>query len=92
MELSEIKLYLRIDSDDEDALLTTLKTAAEAYLLNAGVRQTYDNKLYCLVVQMLVGHWYENRNTVLIGSISKTLEYSLSAIITQLKYLSEVIE
>lgn len=91
MELEEIKLFLRVDSDDEDTLIQDMQSAAEIYLLNAGVTQTYDNKLYCLVVKMLITHWYENRSVILIGSISKALEYSLSSIILQLNYTSEVI-
>lgn len=33
---------------------------------------------------MLVGHWYENRETVLVGTISKELEHAVHAIMWQL--------
>lgn len=87
MELAEIKLFLRIDHDDEDTFLTSLKAAAELYLTNAGVTQTYDNKLYCLAVQMLIAHWYETRGE----GVAKDLEFSLKRIILQLNYTSEVV-
>lgn len=87
MELAEIKLFLRIDSDDEDTLLTNLKAAAEAYLLNAGVTQTYPDNLYKLAVQMLITHWYETRGE----GVSKDLEFSLKRIILQLNYTAEVV-
>lgn len=32
-------------------------------------------------VKMLVAHWYVNRETVLVGTISKPLEYSLEALL-----------
>jgi len=32
---------------------------------------------------LLIGHWYENREAVLIGSISKTIEFALNALLSQ---------
>ncbi len=90
MNLDEVKQFLRIDWEDEDTLLTTLQMAAEEYLKNAGVNKDYTKALYKLAVQLLISHWYENRNTVLIGSISKKIEFSLQSIITQLVYTQEV--
>ena len=84
MEISEIKEFLRLDTDDEDILISGLKLAAEEYLTNAGVTKDYTKELYKLVVKILVSHWYENRDAVIIGSISKTLEFSLNSMIIQL--------
>lgn len=89
MELNEIKEYIRVDYDDDDLLLEELKGAAEEYLTNAGINVNYKSRLYKLAIKMLVIHWYENRETVLIGSISKSLEYSLSAILKQLRYCGD---
>lgn len=86
MELEELKLYLRVDSEDENSLISELQLGAEEYLLNAGVNKDYTKKLYKLAVKLLVNHWYDNRDSVLIGSISKSMEFSLASIITQLKY------
>ncbi|CAI3699711.1 conserved hypothetical protein [Clostridium neonatale] len=86
MGLDEIKLYLRIDTDDEDELLSSLQLSAEEYLLNAGIEKDYEKQLYKLAVKLLISNWYENRNPVLTGSISKKLEYSLQHIIAQLIY------
>lgn len=86
MGLDEIKLYLRIDTDDEDELLSSLQLSAEEYLLNAGIEKDYERQLYKLAVKLLISNWYENRNPVLTGSISKKLEYSLQHIIAQLIY------
>lgn len=86
MEITEIKLYLRIDGDDEDELLESLKLAAEEYLLNADIQKDYTKELYKLAVKILITSWYENRSPILTGSISKKVEYSLSHILPQLMY------
>lgn len=90
MELAELKLYLRVDNDDDDQFIETLQQAAIEYLINAGVVQT-DNALYALAVKLLVAHWYENRQAVIIGQVSKQLEYSLQAVLAQLMYSKQVI-
>lgn len=86
MEIEEIKLFLRIDDNSEDTLIESFKSAAEEYLENAGVIKDYSKELYKLAIKLLVSHWYENRDSVLIGSISKKLEYSLNSILIQLQY------
>lgn len=85
MELDEIKLYLRLDTDDEDELLKSFQLSAEEYLANAGVIKDYEKNLYKLAIKLLISNWYENRIPVLSGSISKKIEYSLQNIITQLQ-------
>lgn len=85
--LQEIKEYMRLDEDYDDLLIQTLITSAETYLLNAGVRENYENNLYGLAIKMLVLHWYENREV--IGE-AKKLSFSLDSIITQLVYCYEV--
>lgn len=37
-------------------------------------------------ILMLVAHWYENRNTVLVGSISKPLEYAVESLLSSQKW------
>lgn len=86
MELFELKSFLRVDGDEDDALIVALQSAAEEYCKNAGVPVDYGNALYCLAVQMLVTHWYENRSPVDSGSVSKVVELSLVNILTQLRF------
>ena len=87
--LEEIKNYMRIDEDYDDNLINSLIEAANLYMVNAGVKN-FENNLYKLAIKMLVLHWYENRDIVLIGSISKNLEFTMKNIITQLQYCYEV--
>ena len=86
MGIEEIKLFLRIDDNSENTLIESFKSAAEEYLENAGVIEDYSKELYKLAIKLLVSHWYENRDSVLVGSISKKLEYSLNSILIQLQY------
>ena len=87
--LEEIKNYMRIDEDYDNSLINSLIESANIYMVNAGVKN-FENDLYKLAIKMLVLHWYENRDIVLIGSISKNLEFTMKNIITQLQYCYEV--
>lgn len=82
--LDEIAEYAKIDKSEED--IQSYIDAAETYLTNAGAAKDETNAIYKLAVKLLVTHWHDNRSAVLIGSISKSLEYSLQSIIAQLKY------
>lgn len=88
---NSLKQYLKVEEDDDDPIITLQMKAAFSYMKNAGVKVEEAKKdvdhyeLYKLAVFMLVGHWYENRGTVLVGSISKELEHSLTSIIIQLR-------
>lgn len=92
MEIQEIKDFLKIENSDEDSFITSLQSAAEEYCKNAGVPKMTDSKLYDLSIKMLVGHWYENRNIVAVGTITKVMEFSLNNILVQLRYSKPVTE
>lgn len=77
------------DSDFDlktDEEITDLIDAAKIYLTNAGAIPNESNKLYCLAVKILVLHWHDNRGAIIVGTITKEIEYSLQSIINQLKY------
>lgn len=85
LTLDETKLWLRVDGNDEDAIIQTLMGAAETYLGNA-VEIQFDStnqlaKLFCFV---LCADWYENRE--LIGSQpSDKVRFTCQSIMTQLQ-------
>jgi uncharacterized phage protein (predicted DNA packaging) len=87
VELEEVKPFLRIDGDEEDNVISPLILAAEAYIKIA-TRPDVDtsNELYKIAVKLLISHWYENREAVVVGSISKSLEFSLQSILIQLSH------
>lgn len=61
MELSEIKVYCRIDEDYDDSLIEMLKAAAEEYLKGAGIPVKYEDYTYKLTVLSLVRYYYDER-------------------------------
>ena len=82
--LADAKGYLKIDTDDDDALIAMQVLAADTYLENA-TGQTYTSedvlaKLYCL---MLVQNLYDNRTLVVSGN--ESLSTTASAIMLQLQ-------
>lgn len=84
--LEETKQYLRVDTDVDDALITSLINAAETYLINA-TGKTFDNtnplaRLFCLV---LVVDWYENRGFT-SGKVADGVRPVISSMLAQLNY------
>lgn len=86
MELEELKIYLKIDDNEEDIFIQTLQTSAEEYLTNAGIIKDYSKELYKLAIKILVAHWYENRAVETIGKNITKIAFSLDVILIQLKY------
>lgn len=89
LTLKDAKDYLRVEQDDttEDAFITTLIESAELYIKN-GTDKTFDatNELAKLATKILITHWFENRSPVIVGSITKEIEYSIKSIMLQLTY------
>lgn len=86
--LDEAKLYLRVDGNDDDDLITMLIKAAEEYIKSATGKE-YDGtnnlaKLLCLV---LITDWYENREQS--DKISEKYRFTVQTILAQLKYQPE---
>lgn len=86
MNLEELKLFLKVDDYEEDALIQALQSAAEEYLTNAGINKDYTKELYKLAIKILVSHWYENRAVETIGKNVSKIAFGLDTILTQLKY------
>ncbi|MGG7145138.1 head-tail connector protein [Clostridium nigeriense] len=86
MDLEELKLFLRIDGEEEDTLIEGLQLGAEEYLKNAGITKDYSKELYKLAIRILVSHWYENRSVETVGKNVSKIAFGLDTIITQLKY------
>lgn len=87
MDLEELKLFLRVDGEEEDLLIESLKIGAEEYLTNAGINKDYSKQLYKLAIKILVTHWYENRAVENIGKNVSKITFGLDTIILQLKYI-----
>lgn len=84
IELSLVKLHLRVDGDEEDALIEGYLNAALAHVeqhcdrvLVEGVPVLPDQMALTKDVQqaalLLVGHWYANREAVASGLVEVPL-------------------
>ncbi|KKD42558.1 head-tail connector protein [Bacillus sp. FSL L8-0167] len=88
MDLKTLKdEYLKIDTDQDDALLKTLITAAKEYIKNGIGRYVEGNAQFELVVGMLVEHWYENRGMYESGVSGSNIPFTVHALLTQLRYV-----
>jgi uncharacterized phage protein (predicted DNA packaging) len=86
LTLEEIKVFLKVDHEEEDAFIQGLKLSAEEYLTNAGIKKDYTKELYKLAIKILISHWYENRAVETVGKNVSKIAFGLDTIIVQLKY------
>lgn len=82
MKLEDIKLYMRVDTDADDALITGLIAAAQQYLHETtGLVYDDTNNLHQLVCKLLIAHWYEHRE--IVGD-EKEIPYTATRLLTHL--------
>lgn len=86
MELSELKNYLRIDHDLDDALIGTLQDVAEKYIYGAIEVTATDDERFDYAVTLLVSHWYENRIATSEKAFAE-IPFGVTALIHQLRGL-----
>lgn len=60
--LSLCKKYMNIDFDTDDMLISSLMSAADAYLTNAGVSREVDSFLYDAIANDMVLRMYDGRD------------------------------
>ncbi|MEK5366780.1 head-tail connector protein [Bacillus sp. FSL R5-0654] len=88
MDLKMLKdEYLKVDTDQDVALLKTLITAAKGYIKNGIGRYVEGNEQYALVTGMLVAHWYENRGVYESGVSGSSIPFTIRDQLTQLRYV-----
>lgn len=61
LDIDTIKLYCRIDDAEEDMLIHMMRTAAENYLLNAGIPKVYTDFTYKLTILTIIRYYYDER-------------------------------
>lgn len=87
-QLDDCKLYMRVDSTDEDELIAGLYRAAQEYLARAGIYCTEGNaSSYALAVHSLTLHYYDHRDAF---GTDAGIPVGLRPIINQLKLEAEV--
>lgn len=93
LTIEEVKNWLRIDGDDEDAIVSSLIGAATTYLQDATGRKNFGKQtsIAKLVCQYMITHWYEEREyyNPTPNAVRKPI---ITAMITQLKYGGDEVE
>lgn len=85
--LDDTKAFLRVDGNDDDAVIQTLIDAAKKYIKQGtGVNVSEDDAQSILCMHLLVGYWYENRNSVGQGA---ELPFTITAQLVQLETRGE---
>ena len=82
MKIEDIKLYMRVDTDADDALITGLIAAAQQYIHETtGLVYDDNNNIHQLVCKLLVAHWYEHRE--IVGD-DKEVPYTATRLLTHI--------
>ena len=85
MKLEDIKIYLRIDGDEEDGLLNTMMAAGEEYIRSAVGAYDDTDPTAQVLLAAIVQNMYDNRELT-----KKRIEYTFQSIILQLRMKYEL--
>ena len=102
-----LKKYLRVDTNDEDDLISTQLSAADKYISGKVSKtqallgtsetgeKTYaaltEDPLYQQCVRLMVSHWYDNREIVAKGTIVTGIQHTVDAILAHIEGCSDYI-
>lgn len=100
LNIADMKIYLRVDADDEDSLIEAQMSAADKYISGKlSKTQVYlstgedgvkvygplaEDSLYQQCIKLIVAHWYENREIVASGA-STGIQHTVDAILTHIE-------
>ena len=66
INLDDIKNYLRISHDKDDAVLANLLETAKSFAkIKTGVSYNENDNLYDLLLKYLIQHYYDNRSAIM---------------------------
>lgn len=85
-ELGTVKEYLKIDGDDDNAVLITCVKAAIQYIIGAVGRYSEENQAAKVLLFALTQNFYENRELMQMDvQQRKRMEYTYGSLILQLQ-------
>ncbi len=91
MKLEDIKIYLRIDGDEEDGLLNTMMAAGEEYIRFAVGAYDDTDPTAQVLLAAIVQNMYDNRELMQSEQqTKKRIEYTFQSIILQLRMKYEL--
>lgn len=92
IDLARVKLHLRVDGNDEDPVITGYFDAAKAHVAMHCDRELVETEPMGpeqmgltpdveQAILLLVGHWYANREAVVIGTISSAVPLAVERLL-----------
>ncbi|WP_434558024.1 head-tail connector protein [Pseudomonas sp. Z4-20] len=92
IDMARVKLHLRVDGDEEDALIVGYFEAAKSYVAMHCDRELVETAPIGpeqigftpdveQAVLLLVGHWYANREAVVTGTISTAVPLAVDRLL-----------
>lgn len=91
MELEELKLYLRIDSNDEDDVLRLMMGAAENYIVNSVGDFDKEDPQAKILFAAIVQDMFDNRELMQSEQqMKKRMEWLYASSILQLRLKYEI--
>lgn len=91
MRLEDVKIYLRIDGDEEDALIQTMMQAGEEYIRSAVGEYDDTDPTAQVLLAAIVQNMYDNRELMQSDQQQKKrIEYTFQSIILQLRMKYEL--
>ena len=84
MTIEDVKLYLRVDSNDEDTLIQGLMDAAKGYVQRM-TGKVYDpsDEVWNLAIKYLCSHWHTNRDDTVVGRDAK-VDHTIDSLISHI--------
>lgn len=94
LSLDQVKSFLRVETDEDDNLLTAQMTAAVNYLKGQisktkvtrsnETKPIEDDELFQHAVKLMVAHWYENRE-IQSGRSLSDVAHTVDAIVQHIE-------
>lgn len=84
MELSEVKLFLKVDFDEDDEFIRLLMAAAEEYISAAVGKCDYEKARVKLLALVIITELYEKRSFS-VEKAGEKAQYTIRSIIAQLQ-------
>ena len=86
MKLEDVKLYLRIDGDEEDALIQSMMQAGAEYIRSSVGEYDDTDPTAQILLAAIVQNMYDNRELMQSEQqMKKRIEYTFQSIILQLQ-------
>lgn len=88
VDLSRFCEYARIDAQGDEALITSLLSAAEMTIVDKTGKLPPDegDDLYQVAIMMLAAHWYDNRTPT--GTEIREIPYTMDMLIAHIAICS----